>query len=217
MMDFKVAELIGVATAQTLYMSLISTLLASLIGFALACVLVLTAKDGLSPNRYVYGVLDVIVNTLRSFPFIILIIVLFPLTKMIVGKYTGENAAIVPLTIGTAPFIARLIESAFREVDRSIVEAARSFGASKMQIVFRVLLPEAFPSIVMAVTLSLIIIIGFSAMAGAVGAGGLGAVAKQYGYDGFRADILLWTVIILIVMVQCFQSIGNLIYKVIKH
>jgi D-methionine transport system permease protein len=198
-------------------MSVASTFLASLIGFFLAVVLILTDKDGLSPNSYIYSTLDIIVNTLRSFPFIILIIVLFPLTKFIVGKYTGENAAIVPLTIGAAPFIARLIENAFKEVDRSVIEAARSFGAGKMQIIFKVLLPEAFPSIVLSVTLSLIIVIGFSAMAGAVGAGGLGAVAKQYGYDGFRADILFYTVIILIVMVQCFQSVGNLIYKLIKH
>jgi D-methionine transport system permease protein len=209
--------LIITATFQTLYMSVISTLLASFIGFFLAVILILTSNDGLSPNRYVYATLDVIVNTLRSFPFIILIIVLFPITKFVVGRYTGENAAIVPLTIGTAPFIARLIESAFKEVDRSIIEAARSFGASKVQIVFRVLLPEAFPSIILSITLTLIIVIGFSAMAGAVGAGGLGAVAKQYGYDGFRADILFYTVVILIVMVQCFQSIGNFIYKLIKH
>lgn len=211
------SELIITATFQTIYMSVASTFLASLIGFFLAVVLILTDKDGLSPNSYIYSTLDIIVNTLRSFPFIILIIVLFPLTKFIVGKYTGENAAIVPLTIGAAPFIARLIENAFKEVDRSVIEAARSFGAGKMQIIFKVLLPEAFPSIVLSVTLSLIIVIGFSAMAGAVGAGGLGAVAKQYGYDGFRADILFYTVIILIVMVQCFQSVGNLIYKLIKH
>ena len=124
---------------------------------------------------------------------------------------------IVPLTIGTAPFIARMIEGAFKEVDRSVIEAAKSFGTNKFQIIFRVLLPEAFPSIISAITLSLIIIIGFSAMAGTVGGGGLGAVAMNYGYYRFDGTYIFWTVFILIVLVQIFQSMGDLLYKIVKH
>ncbi|AFL67713.1 methionine ABC transporter permease [Sulfurospirillum barnesii] len=205
------------ALFETLTMSLISTFLATLIGFILAIVLIMTDKNGVSPNAYAYKFLDVSINMLRSFPFIILIIVLFPVTKFLVGKHTGTFAMIVPLTIGTAPFIARMIEGAFKEVDRSVVEAAQSFGANKFQIIFRVLLPEAFPSIISAITLSLIIIIGFSAMAGTVGGGGLGAVAMNYGYYRFDAIYIFWTVFILIVLVQIFQSFGDILYKIVKH
>lgn len=205
------------AVVETLTMSLISTFLATIIGFFLAIVLITTDKNGISPNQYTYKVLDVTINMLRSFPFIILIIVLFPVTKFLVGKHTGTFAMIVPLTIGTAPFIARMIEGAFKEVDRSVIEAAKSFGTSKFQIIFRVLLPEAFPSIISAITLSLIIIIGFSAMAGTVGGGGLGAVAMNYGYYRFDAIYIFWTVFILIVLVQLFQSLGDLLYKMVKH
>ncbi len=205
------------AVVETLTMSLISTFLATIIGFFLAIVLITTDKNGISPNQYTYKVLDVTINMLRSFPFIILIIVLFPVTKFLVGKHTGTFAMIVPLTIGTAPFIARMIEGAFKEVDRSVIEAAKSFGTSKFQIIFRVLLPEAFPSIISAITLSLIIIIGFSAMAGTVGGGGLGAVAMNYGYYRFDGIYIFWTVSILIVLVQLFQSLGDLLYKMVKH
>jgi len=205
------------AVIETLTMSLVSTLLATLIGFALAIVLTVTDKNGISPHRYTYKILDVAINMLRSFPFIILIIVLFPVTKFLVGKHTGTFAMIVPLTIGTAPFIARMIEGAFKEVDRSVIEAAKSFGTSKVQIIFRVLLPEAFPSIISAITLSLIIIIGFSAMAGTVGGGGLGAVAMNYGYYRFDGTYIFWTVFILIVLVQIFQSLGDFLYKIVKH
>lgn len=205
------------AVVETLTMSLISTFLATIIGFLLAIVLITTDKNGISPNRYTYKMLDVTINMLRSFPFIILIIVLFPVTKFLVGKHTGTFAMIVPLTIGTAPFIARMIEGAFKEVDRSVIEAAKSFGTSKSQIIFRVLLPEAFPSIISAITLSLIIIIGFSAMAGTVGGGGLGAVAMNYGYYRFDGIYIFWTVFILIVLVQLFQSLGDLLYKMVKH
>lgn len=205
------------ATLETLYMSLVSTFLATIFGFLLATLLILSDKDGLNPNPLLYKILDVIINTLRSFPFIILIIVLFPITDFIVGKQTGTTAMIVPLTIGTAPFIARMFESAFKEIDKSIIEASKSFGASNSQIIFRILLPEALPSIILAITLTLIIVIGFSAMAGTVGGGGLGAVAMTYGYYGFNVEFILWTVVILIVMVQIFQSLGDLLYKLIKH
>ncbi|CAD7286849.1 methionine ABC transporter permease [Campylobacter suis] len=204
------------AINETLYMSLVSTFLAFVIGLFPAVLLILFDKDGLRPNPKAYFILDVFINTLRSFPFIILIIVLIPVTRMIVGTSIGTTATIVPLTIGAAPFVARLIESAFKEVDRGIIEAAKSFGASNFQIIFRIMFVEALPTIISAFTLTLIVNIGFSAMAGAVGGGGLGAVAINYGYQRFRPDIMFYTVIILIIMVQIAQILGNLAYKYTK-
>ncbi|RXJ97510.1 methionine ABC transporter permease [Malaciobacter molluscorum] len=201
---------------ETLYMSLVSTFIAVVIGFFTAIILIMTQKDGLTPNIKLYRVLDVVINTLRSFPFIILMIVLFPVTKMIVGKSIGTTAAIVPLTIGAAPFIARLIESALKEVDAGVIEAAKSFGAGNFQIVFKIMFIEALPGIISAITLTLITVIGFSAMAGAVGGGGLGDVAIKFGYYRFQTDIMLYTVLILIVLVQFFQSLGDYLYKITK-
>ncbi|RXK01095.1 methionine ABC transporter permease [Arcobacter sp. CECT 8986] len=201
---------------ETLYMSLVSTFIAVVIGILTAIVLIMTQKDGLTPNVQLYRVLDVVINTLRSFPFIILMIVLFPVTKMIVGKSIGTTAAIVPLTIGAAPFIARLIESALKEVDAGVIEAAKSFGAGNFQIVFKIMFVEALPGIISAITLTLITVIGFSAMAGAVGGGGLGDVAIKFGYYRFQTDIMLYTVLILIVLVQFFQSLGDYLYKITK-
>ncbi|WP_096018444.1 methionine ABC transporter permease [Campylobacter lanienae] len=211
-----ISKLLFEATIDTLYMAFVSTLLAFIIGLGLAIILVITSKNGLKPNRAIYNTLDIAVNTLRSFPFIILIIVLFPLTKFIVGTSIGTTAAIVPLTIGSAPFIARLIENAMNEVDSSIIEAALSYGATKTQIIFKVIFIEALPSIINAITLTLIVVIGFTAMAGAVGGGGLGDVAMRYGFQRFRPDIMTYTVIILIVMVQIIQSSGNFLYKITK-
>ncbi|WP_086282550.1 methionine ABC transporter permease [Campylobacter devanensis] len=211
-----ISKLLFEATIDTLYMAFVSTLLAFIIGLGLAIILVITSKNGLKPNKAIYNALDIIVNTLRSFPFIILIIVLFPLTKFIVGTSIGTTAAIVPLTIGSAPFIARLIENAMNEVDSSIIEAALSYGATKTQIIFKVIFIEALPSIINAITLTLIVVIGFTAMAGAVGGGGLGDVAMRYGFQRFRPDIMAYTVIILIVMVQIIQSSGNFLYKITK-
>lgn len=204
------------ALGQTVYMSLVSTFLAVIIGFALAIVLILTSKNGLRENQTIYSMLDVVINTLRSFPFIILMIVLFPLTKMLIGKSIGTTAAIIPLTIGAAPFIARLIESALKEVDNGVVEAAKSFGASDFQIIFKVMCVEALPSIISAITLTLITVIGFSAMAGAVGGGGLGDIAIKYGYYRFQTDTMIYTVIILIALVQIVQSFGDYLYKITK-
>lgn len=212
-----VFEILLKATWETLYMSVVATFFASILGLALAIILVLTRQDGLMENTKIYFFLDIIVNTLRSFPFIILIIVLFPLVRLIIGTSIGTDAAIVPLTIGTAPFMARLIENALIEVDGGIVEAAKSFGASRVQIIFRVILVEAVPSLINVITLSMIVVIGFSAMAGTLGGGGLGDVAIRYGFQRFRADIMTYTVIILIVMVQIFQSTGDLLYKKSKR
>ncbi|MBO7154547.1 MAG: ABC transporter permease [Campylobacter sp.] len=211
-----IAKLLLEATLDTLYMTFVSTFLAFVIGLGLAIILVITGKNGLKPNKAIYSALDIIVNTLRSFPFIILIIVLFPFTKFIVGTSIGTTAAIVPLTIGSAPFIARLIENAMNEVDHGIIEAALSYGATKTQIIFKVIFVEALPSIINAITLTLIVVIGFTAMAGAVGGGGLGDVAMRYGFQRFRPDIMAYTVIILIVMVQIIQSSGNFLYKITK-
>lgn len=211
-----IAKLLFEATLDTLYMTFVSTFLAFIIGLGLAIILVITGKNGLKPNKAIYNALDIIVNTLRSFPFIILIIVLFPFTKFIVGTSIGTTAAIVPLTIGSAPFIARLIENAMNEVDHGIIEAALSYGATKTQIIFKVIFVEALPSIINAITLTLIVVIGFTAMAGAVGGGGLGDVAMRYGFQRFRPDIMAYTVIILIAMVQIIQSSGNFLYKITK-
>ena len=210
------ANLLYKATLETLYMSLVSTILAFIIGLGLAVILILTKKGGLAQNIAIYRTLDIIVNTLRSFPFIILMIVLFPLTKLIIGTSIGTSAAIVPLTIGSAPFIARLIEAAMLEVDKGVIEAAMSFGASRFQIIFKVQLREALPAIINALTLTLIMIIGFSAMAGTVGGGGLGDVAVRYGYQRFKPDVMIYTVIILILLVQIIQSLGDFVYKKLK-
>jgi len=210
------ADILLPALGQTVYMSLVSTILAVIIGFGLAIVLILTSKNGLRENKTIYSILDLVINTLRSFPFIILMIVLFPLTKMLIGQSIGTTAAIIPLTIGAAPFVARLIESALKEVDNGVIEAAKSFGASDFQIIFKVMFVEALPSIISCITLTLITIIGFSAMAGAVGGGGLGDVAIKYGYYRFQTDTMIYTVIILIALVQFVQSTGDYLYKITK-
>lgn len=198
---------------DTLYMVLLSTLYAVLIGFVPAIVLVITDEKGLKPNKTINKILDFIVNLLRSFPFIILMIAILPFTRLIVGTTIGINAAIVPLTIGAAPFAARVIESSLKEVDYGIIEAAKSIGASTTQIIFRVMLREALPSIVLGITLTVISVIGYSAMAGTIGAGGLGDIAYKYGYLRFKTDIMIYTIIILIIVVQILQGIGNFAYK----
>ncbi|MFT5873813.1 MAG: D-methionine transport system permease protein [Clostridium sp.] len=201
------------ALIETIYMVAISTICAIILGLISAVGLIITGPKGLRPNHLIYKSVDFVINILRSFPFIILMISIFPLTKFITGTTIGTNAAIVPLTLGAAPFTARVIESALLEVDYGIIEAAKSFGAKTYQIIFKVMLKEAMPSIVLGVTLIIINIIGFSAMAGTVGAGGLGDVAMKYGYYRFKTDIMIYTVIILIALVQIIQVIGNLVYR----
>lgn len=201
------------AIKETLIMTVFSTLFAVILGFIPAVVLILTAPDGLKPNKVIYKTLDAIVNVLRSLPFIILMVVLVPFTRTIVGTTIGIKGAIVPLTIAAAPFVARVLESSLREVDKGVIEAAKSFGATNTQIIFKVMLKEAMPSIILGITLTIISIVGYSTMAGAVGGGGLGAAAIQYGYNRFQNDVMLYTVLILIVFVQGLQSLGNYIYK----
>jgi D-methionine transport system permease protein len=206
-------EVLMPAFFETLYMVLISTVFSVLLGFVTAIVLIITEERGLKPNSAIYKTLDFIVNTLRSFPFMILMILVFPLSRFIVGTAIGTPAAIVPLTIGAAPFAARIIESSLKEVDYGIIEAAKSFGATTFQIIFKIMLKEAMPSICLGITLLIINLIGYSAMAGAIGGGGLGDVALKYGYYRFKTDIMIYTVLVLIFVVQTFQSIGTFIYK----
>jgi D-methionine transport system permease protein len=208
-----IKEVLLPALLQTLYMTAVSTVFSVIIGFVLAVILVITDEKGLEPNKTIYGILDLVINILRSFPFIILMISIFPLTKLIVGHTIGTTAAIVPLTIGAAPFAARVIEGALKEVDPGIIEASKSFGASTLQIVFKIMIKEAMPSIIMGITLTVISLIGYSAMAGAIGGGGLGDVAIKYGYYRFKTDIMIYTVIILIILVQLIQWAGNVIYN----
>ena len=201
------------ALMDTIYMVAISTIFTIILGLISAVGLVISAPKGLRPNILIYKSLNLVINILRSFPFIILMISIFPLTKIIVGTTIGTNAAIVPLTLGAAPFAARIIESALLEVDYGIIEAAKSVGAKTHQIIFKVMLKEAMPSIVLGVTLTIINIIGYSAMAGTIGGGGLGDVAVKYGYYRFKMDIMIYTVIILIAVVQIIQALGNLLYR----
>lgn len=197
----------------TLRMLLFSMLFAVIIGFVLGIVLVITGPTGLRPKRWIYRILDFLTNIIRSFPIIILIVAISPITRVLVGTTIGEKAAILPLTIAAAPFIARIIENSLLAVDRQLIEAARSFGMSDLQIVFRVLIRESMPSIIAGVTLSTITFLSATTLAGAVGAGGLGAVALNYGYQSFNNTVLYTSVLILLVMVQVIQMAGNWLYK----
>ena len=194
---------------DTLYMTLASTLFGYIIGLPMGIVLTVTDKDGIRPNAAVYKVLDVISNLLRSIPFIILLIVLIPLTRFVVGRSYGSTATIVPLTIAAAPYIARMVESSLKEVDAGVIEAARSMGASDFQIVTKVMLVEARTSLIVGATISLGTILGYSAMAGTVGGGGLGDIAIRYGYHRYQADIMIVTVVLLVILVQIFQMVGT--------
>lgn len=193
---------------DTLYMTLASTLFGYIIGLPMGIVLTVTDKDGIRPNTAVYKVLDVISNLLRSIPFIILLIVLIPFTRFVVGRSYGSTATIVPLTIAAAPYIARMVESSLKEVDAGVIEAARSRGASDFQIVTKVMLVEARTSLIVGATISLGTILGYSAMAGTVGGGGLGDIAIRYGYTRWQTDIMVVTVVLLVILFQIFQTIG---------
>ena len=193
---------------ETLYMTVLSTLFGYLLGLPMGVALAVTDKNGIRPNTIVYKVLDVIVNITRSIPFLILLILIMPLTKLLVGKTYGTAATVVPLTVAAAPFIGRMIESSLNEVDRGVIEAAQSMGASTMTIIIRVLLVEARTSILVGVTIALGTILGYSAMAGIVGGGGLGDIAMRYGYYRYEEEIMLVAVVLLVVLVQIFQTAG---------
>lgn len=204
-------KIVGPAIPQTIYMVLFSSIIAVIFGMLLGIVLTLTRPQGLREIKSLYNFLDFIVNIMRSLPFIILMIVVLPLTKVIVGKGYGTNASIVPLSISAIPFVARIVEGYLIQVDKGIIDAAKSMGATTSQIVFKVLIPESMPAIVNGITLTIINIIGYSAMAGAIGGGGLGDVALRYGYQRGQTDVLFVTVVVIIVLVQLIQFVGNTI------
>ena len=213
MFDHQTISMLAKETWTTIYMTLTSTTLAYALGLPMGIALVLTAADGLKPNVVIYKILDFIVNIVRSVPFIILLIMLMPFTKLIVGKSYGPAATVVPLTIAAAPFIARLVESSLLEVDKGVIEAAQSMGASTWHIVWKVLLAEARVSLIVGGTIALATILGYSAMSGAVGGGGLGDVAIRYGYHRDQVDIMMVTVVLLVALVQVMQYIGTKISR----
>ncbi|MGL5335640.1 MAG: methionine ABC transporter permease [Enterovibrio sp.] len=205
------------ALGQTLLMVATAGFIGFLLGFPLGILLHLTKPYGLLQNRFFNFLLSTIVNIGRSIPFIILLVVLIPLTRLIVGTSIGTTAAIVPLCIGAIPFIARLVEGALIEIPEGLVEAAQAMGASTFQIIMKVLLPEALPAIIHGATVTLVTLVGYSAMAGAVGGGGLGDVAIRYGYQRFDGTMMLITVVILVILVQLIQSIGDFFAKRVDH
>ena len=194
---------------ETVYMTLLSTLMGYVIGLPMGVLLTVSDKDGLKPNRVLYRILDVIANIVRSIPFLILLILLIPFTRMIVGKSYGSTATVVPLVIAAGPFIARMVESSLKEVDEGVIEAARSMGASNLRIIVKVLLVEARTSLINGATIAVGTILGYSAMAGTIGGGGLGDIAIRYGYHRYQADIMIVTVVLLVILVQIFQMVGT--------
>ena len=213
MWDSAVVKMIAEGTLVTLYMTLVSTLAAYVLGLPMGIILVVTAKDGLRPNKIIYKALDFIVNIVRSVPFLILLILVIPLTRAIVGKAYGPTATIVPLVLAAAPFIARMVESSLLEVDKGVIEAAQSMGAGLWTIIWKVLLGEARTSLIVGATIVLGTVLGYSSMAGIVGGGGLGDIAIQYGYYRYQADIMWVTVILLVVLVQIMQVFGTRLSK----
>lgn len=190
-------------------MTLLSTLMGYVIGLPMGVLLAVSDKDGLKPNRVLYRILDIIANIVRSIPFLILLILLIPFTRMIVGKSYGSTATVVPLVIAAGPFIARMVESSLKEVDEGVIEAARSMGASNLRIIVKVLLVEARTSLINGATIAVGTILGYSAMAGTIGGGGLGDIAIRYGYHRYQADIMIVTVVLLVILVQIFQMVGT--------
>lgn len=202
-------ELIGAGLAETLYMTVASTFFACVLGLPLGILLVVTAPGGLKPRPLLFKALDLAVNLLRSVPFLILLVAILPLTRLLTGTTIGSTATIPPLVIAAAPFVARLAEASLKEVDAGLVEAARAMGASPFQIIRRVLLAEALPSLATGAVIATTTILGYSALAGFTGGGGLGAIAVNYGYHRYQTGIMLWTVVLLILIVQLIQELGT--------
>lgn len=213
MFDETIISMLIEGTGATLYMTLVSTLFGYIIGLPLGIVLTLTDKEGIKPNAAVYKVLDFIVNLTRSIPFLILLILVMPLTRIIVGQSYGSTATIVPLTIAAAPFIGRMVESSLKEVDKGVIEAAQSMGAGTFTVVWKVLLAEARTSLLVGVTIAVGTILGYSAMAGVVGGGGLGDIAIRYGYYRYETGIMIVTIVILVILVQILQGLGMMLSK----
>ncbi|MEU4690257.1 methionine ABC transporter permease [Actinoplanes sp. NPDC023714] len=210
-------ELLGTGFQETAWMVGVSTLLTAIGGLLIGVLLILTDKGGLLEARPVNAVLGVIVNVGRSLPFIILLVAIIPFTRLIVGTTIGTDAAIVPLTIGAIPFFARIVESALREVPSDVVSAAVAMGATRRQIVGKVLLREAMPALIAGLTITVIAIIGYSAMAGTVGGGGLGDLAIRYGYQRFETEVMIATVVALVVFVQLVQMVGDILVRRLSH
>lgn len=200
-------SLYTIAIQETFFMTIFSSALSYAIGIPLGVLLYCTDKEGLTPNAGIYNVLSIIVNIFRSIPFLILLILVLPITKAIVGTTIGAKAVIPPLVISASPYIARMVESSLKEVDLGVIEAAKSMGASNLQIIMRVLLSESKPSLLIGAAISITTILGYSAMAGVVGGGGLGDVAIRYGYYRYNREIMLITVVLLVIIVQVLQSI----------
>ena len=209
--------LLGTSLWETVLMVGVSGVLGSLIGIPLGIYLRLTDKGGVLQNAAAHHTVGWVVNALRSVPFIILLVAIIPFTRLVVGSSIGTAAAIVPLTLAAAPFMARLVETALREVDGGHVEAAQAMGASTSQIVWKVLLPEALPGIVAGITITFVTLTGYSAMAGAIGGGGLGDLGIRYGYQRFLPDVMLVVVLVLIAFVQVVQSLGDWMVRRISH
>ncbi|MCQ4796302.1 ABC transporter permease [Anaerofustis stercorihominis] len=202
-------QMVGVGILQTLYMTIVSTVIAYIIGLPMGILLVTSAKDGIKENKILFKILDILTNVLRSVPFLILLVLVIPLTRLIVGTTIGSTATIIPLVIGAAPFIARMVESSLKEVDRGVIEASLSMGASPYQIVSKVMITESMPSLMVGFAISITTILGYSALAGFVGGGGLGDIAIRYGYYRYQSNIMIVTVILLVLIVQILQAIGT--------
>lgn len=216
-MSQQIINLLIQGLGETLQMTIISTIVAIIIGVPLGVILVITSKGHILENKAINSVLGAIVNATRSIPFIILMVAIIPFTRLIAGTSIGTTAACVPLTLAAIPFLARLIETSIKEVNGGVIEAAQSMGATPLQIIWKVLLPEALPTIIDNITVLIVNLISYSAMAGAIGGGGLGDIAIRYGYQRFQGDVMLATIIILIILVQIIQSVGDYIsHKVNK-
>lgn len=213
----KYNQLIWDGTLETLYMVGISLFMAVVFGIPLGVLTAVTRKGHILPNRTVNKLLNSIINIGRSIPFIILMVAIIPLTRLIVGTSIGTTAAIVPLAVAAIPFVGRIVDNALLEISAGVIEAARSMGATPVEIIFKVLLPESLPGLILGVTLTSINLIGYSAMAGAVGGGGLGDIAIRYGYQRFKIGIMIETVVILVLLVQLIQWLGNKLARYFDH
>lgn len=207
-MSQQIIELLLNGVWETLYMTIVSTGISYLIGVPIGVILYITAENGIRRNRAINITLGVIVNILRSVPFLILLVAILPFTRFVVGTTIGSTATIVPLVVAAAPYVARMVESSLKEIDPGVIEASRAMGSSTWQMIWKVFLPEARPSLLVGATISLATILGYSAMAGFVGGGGLGAIAINYGYYRYQTDVMLATVILLVIIVQIFQEGG---------
>ena len=207
-MNSQIWAQIGVGIGETFYMVILSTLFSYLLGVPLGILLNVTDSNGIKPNRVVNMVAGFITNVIRSVPFLILLVTILPFTRLIVGTTIGSTATVVPLVVAAAPFVARMVESSLKEVDAGVIEAAKAMGSTNGQIITKVLIPEARPSLLIGMTISFATILGYSAMAGFVGGGGLGAIAVNYGYYRYKGDVMLITVALLVIIVQIFQEGG---------